>query len=138
MREEIRTICRRTYQKTIADDITIPSELRRALRTHERVPRFIDNLAQELSRVPKITKEEIEVAARDMTGFFLVSFVVSAEQRVLSPIEKHRRQRIIDGRKEFRESVEKMERGEFHGVVQDQKGETSFTKTEVEKLIEEK
>lgn len=69
----------------------IPEELRRALKTNERVPLFIDNLAKSLYRLPKdIRKETIILAVHDMTDLFINNIERKATERRMSRMEMHR------------------------------------------------
>lgn len=89
---DIRTICRETYQESVRTALDIPSDLRIALRAHERVPAFIDRLAVELGRCKfRIERHIIEEVARDMTRLFISNVVRMADERMMSDAEKARR-----------------------------------------------
>lgn len=84
---EIRDLCRKTYQEWVNGG-AYPAELKRALRAHERVPLFIDNLAKEFTTMKfKVKKEQIISAVRDLTRVFISNVIREAEERALSPLK---------------------------------------------------
>ncbi len=88
---DIRKICQDEYQKYVKDQ-PIPVELKRALRAHERIPLFIDNMAHQFAqcekRNVKVSREQIISAVRDLTKIFILNVTQQAEERAMSPIKK--------------------------------------------------
>ena len=85
---ELHRLVRECYRKTVAS-APVPDELKRALRTSERVPKFIDNMAGEIHRLPKQYKKQIIIdTVRDFTLSFLATFQLQAEQAMMSDLAK--------------------------------------------------
>jgi hypothetical protein len=85
---EIRKIVSDTYRQTIADG-PYPTDFKKALRTHERIPSFFQNLVKEFSKPglnPK--RDTIVMATRDMTNLFVQAVHQHAEERLMSPLKK--------------------------------------------------
>jgi proline dehydrogenase len=91
---ELRRLCREQYAARVAMRQDIPNELKRALKTHERVPVFVDNLVKQLNH-PKIRKDigqaTIIMAIHDMTDIYINNVMKMADERRLSDLEKSRR-----------------------------------------------
>ncbi len=69
----------------------IPEDLKRALKAHERVPTFIDNLAKNLYKLPKdIKTETVIMAVHNMTDLFVSNIMRKADESRMSIMEKHR------------------------------------------------
>jgi hypothetical protein len=85
---EIRKIVSETYRRTISDGAW-PEEFKRALKAHERIPVFFDNLVKQLSK-PGLnpTRETIELATRDLTRVFAAAVHRKAEERIMSPVRQ--------------------------------------------------
>lgn len=123
MDSDVRALCRRIYRETIEKQEN--TELKRALRTHERVPAFIDNLAREVSRLKfSVKKESIEAMVRDMTAWFIKCVDLQAVARVESKMAQIMREKRAQEAEEFRKEAEALEAQGEHRVTQDQKGET--------------
>lgn len=78
----------KTYQEFVR---TYPcsDEFKKFLKTHERVPTFIDNLTREFHSVHKrVKRESIEKAIHDMTRLFIRGALKLAEERSMSEIRK--------------------------------------------------
>ncbi len=91
MAHDIRSLCREQYAARIAMRIDIPADLKRALKTHERVPAFIDNLSKALYKVPKdIKTETIIMAVHSLTDLFISNVMRKSDESRMSAMEKHR------------------------------------------------
>ena len=69
-------------------DADVPQGLKDALKTHERIPVFIDNLAAQLSGIKKISREQVVSAVRDLSHVFVRAVRLQADERVISPLKK--------------------------------------------------
>lgn len=98
MRGEVIELCRKTYQEYVLT-ADIPNDLRNALKAHERVPVFIDNLAKEISYISngpalfklgnkRITRDEIISITRDFTKVFIQNVHRQAEEKMMSDAAK--------------------------------------------------
>lgn len=63
------------YQEAIALNTSIPAELRRSLKTNERVPIFLERLAAQLDQIERrklnLSRMRIKSIVYDMTDFFV-------------------------------------------------------------------
>lgn len=85
----------------------MPTELRRSLRAHERVPMFIDNLAKELRKMPMTLKREtIHDAVRDLTLLFINTAQTARDQKMLSVMSKLSLEAQIQKRKDLAAEVD--------------------------------
>lgn len=85
----LRRLIIRYFQERV-NQAPMENELRRALKVHERVPLFIDNMARELSRVKGLTVTHVRDVTESMTDFFIETVKAHTEQRLLSPSEVQR------------------------------------------------
>lgn len=137
IRDEIRALCRKIYQQRIADPaLNIPNELRRSLAAHERVPVFIDRLAEELSGLHFSAKREtIEQAVRDMTDFFISSIKHVADVRAMSDMEKLLIKQKADEKKEIEQLADELEKVGVNNVIQDNGKTTDKSVNEISERI---
>ncbi len=125
---DAREFCRKTYRDYI-QRAPIPTELKRSLRTHERVPAFIDNLAKELLKVnSKVKRENLVTAVESMTGLFINAVHRQAEEKAMSPIKKMMLKQDADRKKKFQKAANLIERKGSSSVIQSAKGETTQSK----------
>lgn len=106
---DVRELCRRVYRETV-EAAEINTELKRSLRTHERVPVFIDNLARQFAVLSwRIKRESIEMAARDLTRWFIANVDRKAKENLMSDMEKLTIKAKHDAQEEFRRQAEVLE-----------------------------
>lgn len=122
-------LVRRDYQEAVAL-ADAPTELKRSLAAHERVPGFIDNLARELSRVPGLKRETIKVAVYELTNLFIANVKRRADEMHMSEVEKHRRVAEYERAKEAEAMIDKLSGGTEH-VERNERGETHRASVEV-------
>ena len=124
---ELRDLCVQYYRETVAR-AEIPNELKRALKSHERVPRFIDNLVRELKGVSfPLSPQTIKMTVRDLTHMFIAAVKVTSEQRLMSDMEKLVLKKRDDEKREFEAAADALlAEGEEHGV-EIQKGKTEIS-----------
>jgi hypothetical protein len=132
LKHDLREFVRKIYQNFVETDESVPSELRRALRAHERVPAFIDKMSAELNLVgDHVKKENVEQAVRDMCRFFISNVKRAAEEKATSPLEKARLISIQDEANRIRQAADKVEQkeGDSERVESAPKGE--ITRSEI-------
>lgn len=85
----MRNLIIKSYQQSVAL-APVPEELKRALKTHERVPGFLSSLERNLISVPRQlrTAQNIEATVHDMTMIFLNGLVQKAEEARMSDAVK--------------------------------------------------
>lgn len=79
------------YQEKVAM-MDIPSELRTALKAHERVPQFVDNLLKEINNFPRklnVNRFKLKNLVYDMTEVFVRGVEATIRARQMSEIEKN-------------------------------------------------
>lgn len=129
---EIHALCRKTYQDFIKAQ-PIPEELKRALRAHERVPAFIDNLAREFSRPGmSIKKEKLIAGVEGMTAWFITLVQRQAEERIMSPMKLSELKRKSEKLREMRNTADKLYQEGSDHVTRTQKGEVIQTQNTID------
>lgn len=134
MNGEIRKIVVDVYRKTIKEG-PYPDDFKRALRTHERVPLFINNLVRELSApLLNVKRETIELAARDMTRLFVSGCFVKAEERAMSEVRKAQLKAQAQRVKEMKQLADAVDaQGEANEkIIETEKGQISCSKITME------
>ncbi len=79
------------YQEAVSLLPGIPGELRKALKSHQRVPVFIDNLVKEVSTLPKHLRPDrlkLKRIVYDLTNVFVMNVKRQAEERHMSELAK--------------------------------------------------
>ena len=84
------------------------SELKSALRTHERVPVFLDGLHLELAKHKNLNRDTIKFATYEMTKLFLEMIRKKAQEKLMSDLEKAEAKKKLDEAKAFEEQTQKM------------------------------
>ncbi len=129
---EIRKLVSETYRRTIQDG-PYPTEFKRALRTHERIPAFFDNMVKEFSRpaMSKVPRATIEAATVDMTNLFVTMVHRQAEERLMTPIKKAMMKAQADRIKDMKKLGDALEKQgeENEKVTQDKAGNQISTAT---------
>jgi len=75
------------YQSYVKNAL-INSELKRALKTQERIPLFFSNLAKSLKSKKDLSREDIRLATYDLTQMFIESVDRVAKENYLSTLAK--------------------------------------------------
>ena len=103
---DLKPLCIQTYQTTVAS-MQIPDELKRALKTHERMPRFLDNLVIELkvsrTRGIDVSDEEAKKIVDSLTRFFVQNVQRHCDDRIMSEAAKGQIKREEQTKKEMRQ-----------------------------------
>lgn len=86
---DLRDVIIEAYQEYIRI-APVNTELRKALKAHERVPNFVLNLVKEFSssKGSKFGRETIRKATFDMTKLFINCIETRANERRMSDLEK--------------------------------------------------
>lgn len=100
------------YQTTVAL-ANINSELKRALKTYERIPLFLDNLCKQLAG-PKHNFNEFQIrqATHSMTLLFIQMVEKKAKERLMSDVEKQRIKTEAYQKQKLEEKIEKYAKGD--------------------------
>ena len=115
---DFRRIVIEDYQEFVQMDLTIPSELRHALRAHERVPVFVERMVEQLNKLPKNRKYDrakIKMLVHEMTNQFIFLVKTKAEQAAQSELESLRQK----AEQQRLEDLEKTSEGTPSGIYGD-------------------
>ena len=109
----LRELIRSSYQERIAL-APIPEELRRSLRSHERIPKFFDNLERELAVLPPALRsvERIKDAVYSLTDIFTANLKRIADERQMSDLAKQAERDAAAARVRRDELADRLNRGE--------------------------
>jgi hypothetical protein len=84
---DLRRLVVADYQQCVSL-ASVPDELKRSLKTNERVPVFIDNLVVQISRAKGVSRETIRTAVYDLTTTFLQLTHRKAEEMRMSDLAR--------------------------------------------------
>lgn len=129
MDASLRQLIVSTYQAYVKR-APIRQELKDALKTHERMPKFLDNLHREFSAPGlNVKRETIIQAVEGFTQMFIQGVHLKGEERLLSPLEQLRRKQAQQRVNEMRLLADILdEEGESNEkVIRGKKGDTSKT-----------
>lgn len=126
---DYRPLCRKAFNAYVDGDLAIPSELRHSLRGHERMPRFIDNLALELEKIQNLrvrkgkkpfADEILSDLVQGMTRVFIQGIMNEARRRYESDFDRIVREGAERDRKEIEDAANGKITGDFAeaGLVQ--------------------
>lgn len=115
------------YEQAIKLHPTAPSELKHSLRSNERVPTFIDNLAIEIQKVQdmRLSKDKspfpdkvIQDTVYDMTNIFIENIERLAKERMMSDLDKQAIKAKSDYQKDLQSSASGKLTGEFEELIE--------------------
>ena len=88
----LRDLVVKEYQQTITNSLEIPRELKDALKVHERMAAFMDNLCKELSNplFAKYSNNQLRGIVNDATMFFISLVKQKANEQMLSDLAKEK------------------------------------------------
>jgi acyl carrier protein phosphodiesterase len=131
---DVMDLCRKTYQDFITRS-DYPSDLKRALRVHERVPAFIDNLAREFHKCQaRVKREEIILAVEDLSRIFCGLVQRQALERIMSPLSLASMRKQEEAKEEFRREAEALDQKGADNVFETKKGEIVESKIIIDAL----
>jgi hypothetical protein len=119
---DYRPLVQRTYASKIASMLEIPSELRRALKAHERLPTFMERVALELAQVQdlRVTKGKAPVSEAtivaticDMTEVFISSVLMEANRKRETDLARVAREAELQYQRELEQTASGTPTGEF-------------------------
>ena len=127
----IKDIIVSEYQSTILS-ADIPTELKRSLKYHERVPQFILNLEKEIKSYKKLFREkEIRLITHSLTNLFIASIKQIADEAYLSDLEKSRLLKKEAEKVEFNKFADKILEEENEQFTKEEKGLTGRSTHEI-------
>lgn len=119
---DYRPLVQRTYAAKIASMLEIPSELRHALKAHERLPTFMQRVALELAQVqdlratkgkPPVSEATIVATICDMTEVFISSVLMEASRKRETDLARIAREAEAQYQRELEQTAAGKPTGEF-------------------------
>lgn len=130
-----RDLVLKSYQEAVQLHPTANSDLKRALKSHERVPLFINNLCKEIEKAQeyrlrtkkkKYLESTIKSLVYDMTNVFISGIEMEAKQRYESDMQKMIREQEARAKQDLESSAS----GKLTGEYADLANEAGLTMTD--------
>ena len=115
----LKTLIQTEYRLAVAQ-AAVPEELKRSLKTNERVPSFIANLEAEFKKLPPqilSNQRKLQDTVRSLTNLFLHLVEKKATQNIQSDLETARIKAEQQYLKEIDETSEGRPTGEFIEIL---------------------
>jgi len=125
----IHEFCRKAYREFIEAQDIDPA-FKKSLRTHERVPAFIDNLSREFSKLtfePK--RETLTLAVEDMCRLFINCVQRSYTDRIMSDLDKYTIRKEAEDKAQFVKEADALDAGGTDALIRLQKGEVEYSES---------
>lgn len=126
-------LAKRTFLDTI-DGLPpehFPDDLKRVLKTHERMKVLLGNLADQFSSIPGIKKETVISATRDMTRIFANAAKAAKDQQIMSVVRKLQLAADIEKSKMIEREAQALEKKGADYVTSEKGLEEIHTRVEV-------
>ena len=127
-------LVKKTYQEAIALNPKINSDLRAALKSHERMPLLFKNLAIELEKVQadRVNKwkkpfpeKTLKALIYDMVDVFIMGVEMEVKKRYQSDMERIEEEAKIKAQKDLEATASGVISGDFEEIFKD--GEITTT-----------
>lgn len=122
-----RGLVTRAYQKALGQ-LDLDAGLRKALKSHDRVPKFIDNLSDEFTKLaaqrlsigkPLPAERHLESMVKDFTEMFVKGIQANAEARYESEIKASMRKAEADHRRDLENTIDGNATGDYADVLKE-------------------
>ena len=119
---------KKTYQEAIALNPRIPLDLRTALKSHEKIPLFFKNIAEQIERVQseRIAKNQKPFAETTIKGFiydvteiFVTGVRAEADDRARSEIERLAKKAEADKKADLESTIAGKAKGDYADVLKE-------------------
>lgn len=133
---DVRALCRADYQEYVAM-AQIPRELKDALKTHERVPVFVDNLAREIKAIERVRvgkrldRMTIKKMVYDLTEMYIGAVKRQADERMMSEVARHQAIQDQTNLQLMRDAADLLTQHEVTTVEQTPQGEITRTTVKI-------
>ena len=109
----IKQLVYNDYKEAIALS-QMPDALKKSLKVHERAPKFLDNIANEVEKVARsqprlLNRETIKQLVYDLTGFFLANIKNQYDQAQKSEVTRLAEIAISDHKKSLEIACDELE-----------------------------
>lgn len=121
-------LVRKTYQEAIALNRNISSDLRIALKSHERMPLLFQNLATELEKVqalqlskgkPPVSEKTMKSLIYDVTDMFISGVEAEAKSRYESDAQKMLKAQALQAQKDIENTASGNVSGDFEEIFEE-------------------
>lgn len=121
-------LVRKTYQEAIALNRNINSDLRAALKSHERMPLLFQNLALELEKVqalqlskgkPPVTEKTMKSLIYDVTDMFISGVEAEAKARYESDAQRVLKAKQEQAQNDIENTASGNVSGEFQSIFEE-------------------
>lgn len=121
-------LIKKTYQEAVALNSKIPLDLRTALKSHEKIPLFFKNIAEQLEkaqddRIKKGQKPFQESTVKsfiyDVTEMFILGVKAEADARAQSEIDRLAAKAEADRKKDLESTVAGKAQGDYADLIKE-------------------
>jgi hypothetical protein len=121
-------LIKKTYQEAVALNTKIPLDLRTALKSHEKIPLFFKNIAEQLERAQSdrlakgkkpFREDTIKSFVYDVTEIFVSGVKAEADARAQSEIERLATKAEADRKKDLEATVAGKAQGDYADVIKE-------------------
>jgi len=121
-------LVKKTYQEAVALNPRIPLDLKTALKSHEKIPLFFKNIAQELEKAQDdrlkknqkpFSEKTIKEFIYDVTEIFVLGVKAEADARAQSEIERLARKAEADKKADLESTIKGEAKGDYAEVLKE-------------------
>lgn len=119
---------KKTYQEAVALNSRIPLDLKTALKSHEKIPLFFKNIAEELEKAQAertakgqkpFSEKTIKDFIYDVTEMFIMGIKAEADARAQSEIDRLAKQAEADRKKDLESTIAGKPAGDYADVLKE-------------------
>jgi hypothetical protein len=121
-------LVKKTYHEAVMLNQKIPSDLKTALKSHEKIPLFFKSISQELEKAQneRLAKNQkpfhektIKDFIYDVTEIFIVGIKAEADARAQSEIERLASKAEADRKKDLEATISGKAQGDYADVLKE-------------------
>ena len=121
-------LIKKTYQEAIALNTKIPLDLRTALKSHEKIPLFFKNIAEQLEKAQAdrlakghkpFREDTIRSFVYDVTDIFVAGVKAEADARAQSEIERLAAKAEADKKADLESTIAGKAKGDYADVLKE-------------------
>jgi hypothetical protein len=119
---DIAHLVKTDYQEAVRMLPSVDAELKRSLKSHERVPKFLENLSREISRLPNHLRPDrarIKKIVYDMTELFVHNVKRQADEMAMSDARKQAEIAAAQAKKDLDMTANGTPVGDYAEVLKD-------------------
>lgn len=121
-------LIKKTYQEAVALNSKIPLDLRTALKSHEKIPLFFKNIAEELEKAQAerlkknqkpFSEHTIKSFIYDVTDIFVMGVKAEADARAQSEIDRLAAKAEADKKADLESTIKGEAKGDYAEVIKE-------------------